>query len=71
MTFYDYWRSLSDSEKQEYAKSCDFSRTYIETHLIHRRKTPPLAKLQKMADESLGAFTFHNLCDFFAEETTS
>lgn len=65
---YTFWMSLSDEQKKEFAQKSELSPAYINTHLIHRRKTPPLEKLKKMASVSDGKLSYHGLCDFFVNE---
>lgn len=65
---YKYWSGLSEVEKGKFAGKSELSVNYINTHLIHKRKTPPLNKLKQMAYASNGALTYHGLCDFFVEE---
>ena len=62
---YKYWRSLDDNQKESFAQRCGLKPVYIETHLIHKRKTPPLNRLMKMAQASNGSLSYHGLCDFF------
>lgn len=66
---YKYWRGLNDSQKADFAKKSGLKADYIETHLIHRRKTPRLDRLMKMAVASNGRLSYHGLCDFFLAET--
>ncbi len=65
---YNYWRSLDDNQKESFAQRCDLKADYIETHLIHKRKTPPLDRLMKMAQASNGRLSHHGLCDFFLKD---
>ncbi len=63
-----YWRGLNDEQKNSFAERAGLSTDYIETHLIHKRKTPPLERLMQMAKASNGRLSFHGLCDFFLNE---
>lgn len=65
---YKYWRSLNDEQKKGFADKAGLSMDYIETHLIHKRKTPPLDRLMQMAKASNGRLSYHGLCDFFLVE---
>lgn len=65
---YKYWTDLDDEQKQKFAQGSGLSVGYINVHLIHKRKTPPLNKLMAMANASNGELTFHGLCDFFLSE---
>lgn len=65
---YDYWSNLSQSQREEFAANSEFSIAYINTHLIHKRKVPPLLALKRLADASDGELTYHGLCDFFLNE---
>lgn len=65
---YDYWSNLNHSEREVFATDSQFSVAYINTHLIHRRKVPPLSALKRMANASRGELTYHGLCDFFIDE---
>ncbi len=69
MNLYDFWVSLKEDEKIIFAKNSGLSVSYINTHVVHRRKVPPLKTLYQMAKVSNGALTYHGLCDFFIEET--
>ena len=66
---YTFWMWLSNEQKAEFAEKSELSPAYINTHLIHRRKTPPLDKLNQMAVASGGELSYHGLCDFFLHET--
>ena len=66
---YTFWMGLSNEQKAEFAEKSELSPAYINTHLIHRRKTPPLDKLNQMAVASGGELSYHGLCDFFLHET--
>ena len=65
---YKYWRGLNDEQKKDFADKAGLSMDYIETHLIHKRKTPPLDRLMQMAKASNGRLSYHGLCDFFLTE---
>ena len=65
---YKYWRALDESQKQKFADNAGLKVDYIETHLIHKRKTPPLGRLMQMAKASNGRLSYHGLCDFFLAE---
>lgn len=65
---YKYWRGLNNEQKKIFADKAGLSSDYIETHLIHKRKTPPLVRLDKMAKASNGRLSFYGLCDFFVTE---
>ncbi len=67
---YNYWSDLDQAERQDFADKSNFSADYINTHLIHRRKIPPLAALKRLADASNGELTYHGLCDFFINDKT-
>lgn len=64
---YNYWSDLDQTGRQDFADKSKFSADYINTHLIHRRKIPPLAALKRLADASDGELTYHGLCDFFID----
>lgn len=68
MGLYEFWSSLTNDEKQEYAKKSGYKASYINLHLIHKRKTPPLVKIKRMADASNGKLKFDDLCDFFIQQ---
>ena len=65
---YNYWSNLNQSEREAFAADSEFSVAYINTHLIHRRKVPPLIALKRLAAASDGELTYHGLCDFFINE---
>ncbi|PAT63962.1 hypothetical protein [Psychrobacter sp. JB193] len=65
---YDYWSNLSQSDREVFATNSGFKVAYVNTHLIHRRKVPPLAALKRLADASNGELTYHGLCDFFISD---
>lgn len=65
---YNYWSNLNQSEREAFAADSEFSVAYINTHLIHKRKVPPLSALKRLADSSHGELTYHGLCDFFIDE---
>lgn len=65
---YNYWSNLNQSEREAFAANSEFSTAYINTHLIHKRKVPPLSALKRLADASNGELTYHGLCDFFINE---
>lgn len=65
---YDYWSSLSESERERFARASGYQYSTINTHLIHKRKIPPLAKVKKLASASNGKLSYHGLCDFFVED---
>ena len=65
---YNYWSNLNQSEREVFAADSNFSVAYINTHLIHKRKVPPLSALKRLADASNGELTYHGLCDFFIEQ---
>ncbi|WP_395146985.1 XRE family transcriptional regulator [Moraxella atlantae] len=67
MNFYDFWKSLSDKEKSEFAKKADISENYISTQLIYRYKTPRFKNILAMVEASNGKLQFDGLCRFFAE----
>lgn len=65
---YKYWSNLDHSERELFANESGFSVAYINTHLIHRRKVPPLSALKRLSEASEGELTYHGLCDFFINE---
>lgn len=67
MNFYDFWKSLSDKEKSEFAKKADISENYISTQLIYRYKKPRFKNINAMVTASNGKLEFDSLCRFFAE----
>lgn len=67
---YSYWSNLNQSEREKFAANSEFSVAYINTHLIHKRKVPPLSALKRLAEASDGELTYHGLCDFFIESQT-
>ncbi len=71
MDFRNYWSSLDDDEKEEFARNSGYSAKYINTHLIYRRKSPPIERIDKLATASNGSLGFYQLCDFFANRNNS
>ena len=65
---YDYWSNLNQSEREAFATNSGFKVAYVNTHLIHKRKVPPLSALKRLSDASNGELTYHGLCDFFINE---
>lgn len=70
MTLYEYWKSLSEKEKQEFCEKSGYAYNHMNIHLIHGRKTPPLNKIKDLVEASLGKLQFNDLCDFFANSKT-
>ena len=59
MTFQDYYRQLSSSERDKYAKSIGISRAYIEIHLMKtQRRNPTTKTMQRMAEGSNGSLSY-------------
>lgn len=64
-TLYEYWRSLSENEKQEFCQKVGVTYEYMNIHLIHKRRKPRLDAIQSMVDASNGVLTLESLFDFF------
>ena len=66
MNFKDYWHSLDKRGREELAQNAGFTVGYINTHLISRRKSPPVRRIANLAKATNGKFSFEDLCRFFA-----
>ena len=66
MNFKDFWHGLDESERKELAQNAGFTVGYINTHLISRRKSPPVSRIANLAKATNGKFSFEELCRFFA-----
>ena len=66
MNFKNYWHSLDKNEREELAQNAGFTVGYINTHLISRRKSPPVRRIANLAKATNGKFSFEDLCRFFA-----
>lgn len=67
---YKYWRDLSVKKRKEFAEKSGLSYDYIDLHLIHRRRTPPVKRLDAMVIASGGKLTRESLIDFFNQPAT-
>lgn len=62
---YEYWKSLSEIEKNQFCSSVGISQGYMESHLIHGRKKPRMETIQAIVDASNDKLTHKNLFEFF------
>lgn len=65
MSFPDFYRSLSNSARDEFALKALRSRAYIEKHLLHRKKFPSAATIALLAAATDGRFTYSELLIWF------
>lgn len=65
MNFKEFWKSLNDDEKTEFARRCEMSKAYIDLHLTRRRNAPKLTNIVKMEQASNGRLNYIGLCEFF------
>lgn len=68
ITLYEYWKALSDSEKNEFCKRVGVSYGYMESHLIHGRKKPRMETIQAIVDASDCKLSHKALFDFFLKK---
>lgn len=68
LDFKNWFLSLSDEERADYAKRADTTAGYIHAHLINRRKVPRKKTMRALADASNGTFTHAQLVAFFHDE---
>jgi len=65
---YDYWKTLSEAEKNQFCSSVGVSYGYMESHLIHGRKKPRMETIQAIVEASNNKLTHKNLFDFFLKK---
>jgi hypothetical protein len=65
MDFKEWFLSLSDDERERYARQAGTTAGYIRVHLIGRRKIPREELLHRLAAASAGKFTVAKLLAFF------
>lgn len=65
LTLYDFWRSLTKSERVQFCDSAKISYRYMETHLIHGRKKPSMETIQKIVDASNQKLTHKGIFESF------
>ncbi len=62
MTFQEYYRSLSPSERILYCADIGLNRRYVELHLLNvQRRNPRETTMEKMAIQSKGNLTYQDV----------
>lgn len=59
MDFKEWFLSLSDDDRERYARDAGTTAGYIRVHLIGRRKIPRPDLLRRLAEASNGKFSPH------------
>lgn len=65
MDFKTYYKSLSKSEREQYALAANTTSEYIRIHLITKNKMPQKKLMQNLVEASKGKLTMQSLLDFF------
>lgn len=65
MKFKEYYRSLSSSEREKFAKRADTSTRYIEIHLLPVRKVARQDTIHQLAEASEGNCTVQEVFAHF------
>ena len=65
MNFYDYIKSLTESELQDYASRCSTTPDYIKVHLVYGTKIPRPPLLRALALESDGKLSIDDVLNHF------
>jgi hypothetical protein len=71
LKLYEYWKALSETEKNLFCKSVGVSYGYMESHLIHGRKKPRMETIQAIVDASNNKLSHKNLFEFFLKKSPS
>jgi len=67
MNFRDYYKSLTQKQRAEYARRAGTTTGYIHCHLLADppRRVPRLKTIERMASATDGAVTFEELVEYF------
>jgi hypothetical protein len=67
MTLRDYYRSLNDNQRKQYAERAGTSKKYCDSHLMRTRpsRIPKRDLMQGLANASNGAVSFSDVVDYF------
>lgn len=71
LNLYEYWKALSETEKNRFCESVGVSYGYMESHLIHGRKKPRMETIQAIVDASNNKLSHKNLFEFFLKKSPS
>lgn len=71
MRLFDYIGSLDEKELDDYAKRCDTTVNYLAGHIKHARRIPNKELFTKLATESKGNVTKHEVFEHFYKETAA
>jgi len=65
---YEYWKALSETDKDLFCARVGVSYGYMESHLIHGRKKPRMETIQAIVDASDCKLSHKALFDFFLKK---
>ena len=66
MTFQEYYRTLSPSERTKYCKKIELNQRYVELHLMNvQRRNPRETTMERMANFSNGKLSYQNVVSSF------
>lgn len=68
---YEFWKALSETEKNQFCLRVGVSYGYMESHLIHRRKKPRMETIQAIVDASNHKLSHKKLFEFFLKKNPS
>ena len=68
---YEFWKALSEPEKNKFCERVGVSYGYMESHLIHGRKKPRMETIQAIVDASNNKLSHKKLFEFFLKKNPS
>lgn len=68
---YEFWKALSEPEKNKFCERVGVSYGYMESHLIHGRKKPRMDTIQAIVDASNDKLSHKKLFEFFSKKNPS
>ena len=68
---YEFWKALSEPEKNKFCERGGVSYGYMESHLIHGRKKPRMETIQAIVDASNDKLSHKKLFEFFLKKNPS
>ena len=71
LNLYEYWKALSETEKNQFCQRIGVSYGYMESHLIHGRKKPRMETIQAIVEASNNKLSHKNLFEFFLKKSNS
>lgn len=71
LNLYEYWKALSEVERNQFCSRVGVSHGYMESHLIHGRKKPRMETIQAIVEASNNTLSHKNLFEFFLKKTAS